>query len=457
MNSMNLPFKNLEEMIELTGNAVDGLRSSKIGQFSIPVVAPEYTNWRDEQRAWHESVAILDLSHHETDLYISGPDTIRMLSHIAVNKFDNFPVNRAKQICCCNPDGYHIADGILFHLEEDLYRVAGTPLIVNYVQFHAETGGYDVTVEREDNSAHRQGPPRLFMYQVQGPRALELMERVTKGDMPEIKFFHIGNFEINGIPVRALRHGMAGSPGFEIFGDWAHADEIMAVLFEAGEDLGVRKVGGLAYPTTAVESAWMAWPVPAIYDHPDLKPYREWLKAENVEVIGSLGGSFVSDDIKDYYLRPEELGYGRFFDFNHDFIGKEALRKGVENRKREKVTLIWNREDAAEILSSSLLNKEDNAKFMETPWCGYSLYPCDEVLKDDKHVGIAQMTINSANARAFMSLAVVEMEHSAPGTELTLVWGEPDSKRPLVESHTLRKIRVVVAPAPYYEKIIAND
>jgi vanillate/3-O-methylgallate O-demethylase len=325
------------------------------------------------------------------------------------------------------------------------------------VQFHAETGGYDVTVEREDNSAHRQGPPRLFMYQVQGPRALELMERVTNGDMPEIKFFHIGNFEINGIPVRALRHGMAGSPGFEIFGDWAHADEIMAVLFEAGEGLGVRKVGGLAYPTTAVESAWMAWPVPAIYDHPDLKPYREWLKAENVEVIGSLGGSFVSDDIKDYYLRPEELGYGRFFDFNHDFIGKEALRKGVENRKREKVTLIWNREDAAEILSSSLLNKEDNAKFLETPWCGYSLYPCDEVLKDDKHVGIAQMTINSANARAFMSLAVVEMEHSAPGTELTLVWGEPDSKRPLVESHTLRKIRVVVAPAPYYEKIIAKD
>ena len=71
------------------------------------------------------------------------------------------------------------------------------------------------------------------MYQVQGPRALELMQKVTDGDLPDIKFFHIGNLTINGVPVRALRHGMAGAPGLEMTGEWQHADAVMDALFEA--------------------------------------------------------------------------------------------------------------------------------------------------------------------------------------------------------------------------------
>lgn len=458
MQLSDLPFKTLQEMIDTVGNPLDTLRNSQMGPFPFPGVAPEYTSWRQEQRAWQESVAILNLSHHETDVYISGPDSIKLLSSIAANKFDNFPVNRAKQICCCNPDGFHIADGILFRLEEDLYRVAGTPLIANYVQYHAETGGFNVTAEREDITGYRDGPPRFFMYQVQGPNAIELMQRVTKGTLPDIKFFHIGNFEIAGISVRALRHGMAGTPGFEVFGDWSHNEVVMDALFNAGHDLGVHKVGGLAYPTTSVESAWMALPVPAIYDHPDLQGYRKWLSAMNPEVIGSVGGSFDSNDIRDYYMRPNELGYERFIDFNREFIGKAAMQENINaGVARKKVTLIWDKDDAAEIMKSSLLNEKDNAKFPFTPLCSYSMFPNDSVLHNGKHVGLAQYTINSANAGAFMSLAVVDRELSEPGTQVKLLWGEPNSTRPMVEPHVVREIRVTVAPAPYYEKVIARD
>ena len=221
--------------------------------------------------------------------------------------------------------------------------------------------------------------------------------------------------------------------------------------------MGVRKVGSRAYPTTSVESAWFAHPLPAIYDHPDLQGYREWLKTMNLEVIGSLGGSFVSDDIRDYYVRPEELDYDRFVDFDHDFIGKDALQKNVENPSRKKVTLLWNDEDAAEILSSSLLQQDGGAKYLDLPCGMYSVFQFDSVQKDGKHVGMSQYMINSANARKFMSLAVVDTKYCEPGTELTLLWGEPDSKRPTVESHTMREIRVVVAPAPYYEKKIARN
>ena len=40
-----------------------------------------------------------------------------------------------------------------------------------------------------------------------------------------------------------------------------------------------------------------------------------------------IGGSFVSDNIEDYYMTPYELGYGPFVKFDHDFIGREALEK----------------------------------------------------------------------------------------------------------------------------------
>src|SRR3546814_5466109 len=59
------------------------------------------------------------------------------------------------------------------------------------------------------------------------------------------------------LPVRALRHGMAGTPGFEMFGPWADGEAVMDALMEAGAKYDIRKVGSLAYPTSAIESGWM--------------------------------------------------------------------------------------------------------------------------------------------------------------------------------------------------------
>ncbi|CAN7717732.1 hypothetical protein LJR234_006233 [Mesorhizobium amorphae] len=60
----------------------------------------------------------------------------------------------------------------------------------------------------------------------------------------------------------------------------------------------------------------------------------------------------------------------------------------------------------------------------------------------------------TANANRFISLGLVDLEHAQPGTEVTLVWGEPESRRNTVERHQVREIRAKVAPAPYFEKVI---
>ena len=67
------------------------LRNSQIGAYVYPVVAPEFTNWRDEQRAWRETCVLFDQSHHMVDLFIEGPDALKLLSHLAINTLRQFP------------------------------------------------------------------------------------------------------------------------------------------------------------------------------------------------------------------------------------------------------------------------------------------------------------------------------------------------------------------------------
>ncbi|MGY4098890.1 hypothetical protein ACW2Q0_04880 [Nocardia sp. R16R-3T] len=442
--------RSLEDLIVAAGDPVTLLRTNKLGPYVFPGVPPEFTNWRSEQRAWMEGVALLELSYHMDELHLRGTEVIPFLSELVVNKLDPFPVNRAKQIVMPNPRGQHIWDGILFREEQEFFRMVNS---VPWLQFHLEQTSYDVegTFEPSWNIAER--PRDVYRIQLQGPSALPLLEEVTGGALPEIKFFAIGEFQIAGKHVRALRHGMAGTPGFEIYGPWDDQHAVREALMLAGEKYGIRKVGENAYGPTAQESGWMPLPVSAIYTGDDLKAYRQYLTEYHLPSIASLGGSFVSDDIEDHYVDPIELGYAGHIDFNHDFIGRDALLNRMKNQHRKKVTLVWNPDDVLDVQRAALFGDRP-ARYINTPHTTYATHLNDSVVRDGRNVGISMQGSYSANARAYISNALVEIGDAEPGTELTLLWGEPNTKRPIVEEHEVREIRVTVAPAPYFEKKI---
>jgi syringate O-demethylase len=87
----------------------------------------------------------------------------------------------------------------------------------------------------------------------------------------------------------------------------------------------------------------------------------------------------------------------------------------------------------------------------------YSTYPYDRVTKNGRTVGISTWAGYSANERKMLSLATVDVAEAAPGTELTLVWGEENggTRKPTVEPHRQIELRVTVAPAPYAK--VARD
>ena len=214
-----MAYGSLEEKLTAVGGAVEMARNSQIGPYVYPKVAAEFSNWRDEQVAWRETCALFDQSHHMTDLYLEGPDVVRLLSAVGVNTFENFQVNKAKQLVVCNQDGYVIGDGILFFLDENRISLVGRPSAHNWVQYHAETGGYDVTIERDERTAvNPSGRRKIYRFQVQGPTATQTLEQATGRPLPEIKFFNMGELTVAGRKVRALHHGMSGAPGLELFG-----------------------------------------------------------------------------------------------------------------------------------------------------------------------------------------------------------------------------------------------
>jgi vanillate/3-O-methylgallate O-demethylase len=445
-------YRNLEEKLQATGSAVEMARNSQIGPYVYPAVAAEFSNWRDEQVAWRETCALFDQSHHMADLYIEGPDVLRLLSDLGVNTFSNAAVDKAKQFVAVNPDGYVIGDAILFFLEENKVSLVGRPSAHNWVQFHGETGDYDVSFDRDERTAvNPTGRRKLYRYQVQGPTALDVLEAVTGGPLPEIKFFNMGWVEIAGHRVRALHHGMSGTKGLELFGPWEEGAAVKEAIVDAGEEFGLKQVGSRVYATNTLESGWIPCPLPAVFTGDDLRPYREWLPGNGYEATGSLGGSYYADDVSDYYFTPHDLGYWPHVKFDHDFVGREALEAMADEPKRRKVTLAWNGEDVARAMRT-LFEKDEPAKYIDLPLSNYSTWPYDRVMKDDEFVGISTFSGYSFNERSMLSLAAVDLDVEI-GNEVTLVWGEEGggSSKPVVERHRQVEIRAIVSPCPYGE------
>ena len=447
--------QSLEQLLATAASPVDLLRNAQAGPNVYPGVPAEFSNWRDEQRAWQETCVLYNQTYHMAELMVEGPDALKLLSGLGVNSFATFAPGKAKQFVPCTPDGYVIGDVILFGLEDQKVNLVGRAPVLNWVTYHAQTGDHDVEVTFDQRTALRSdGLRRHYRYQVQGPNAMQVIEKALGHAPEDLKFFNMRMETIAGKDVCALRHGMAGQPGWELFGPWDDREAVHEALVKAGEDFGMKLVGGRAYGSNAIESGWIPSPLPAVYTGDGLKAYREWLPAKGYEGSASVGGSFVSDDIEDYYFTPWDLSYGHLVKFDHDFIGREALEAKVDDEHRTKVTLALDDDDVTRTIASQL-QKTDRAKYIEWPNAVYSMHPFDEVRVNDETIGVSTWICYSANEGKLLTLAVLDSEYAEPGTEVTFVWGEENggTRKPSVERHVQTEMRAIVSPVPYVETV----
>ena len=448
---------NLQEFLDASGNTVELLRNSPIGAYVYPVVPYEFSNWRREQKAWRESAVLFDQTHHMVNLFLRGPDALKLIADTGINSVANFPVNMAKQFVPTTPAGHVIGDGILFHLARRSSCGWGRAPVSNWLSYQAERGGYDVEVEKDDRSpSHPYGNAvTRAVLALSDPGS----ERLAGDREGQRRPGRAAQVLPDGADERrrpagsdaAARHG--GRAGLELWGPYDTYNETRAAILEAGREFGLEPCGARAYASNTLESGWIPSPLPAIYSGEGMRDYREWLPADSYEATNALAGSFVSDNIEDYYLNPWELGYGQFVKFDHDFIGRDALEQIDPETQRKKVTLAWDGEDVAKIFASLFDTDGDPYQFFDLPIANYGASNFDSVLDADGNlVGFSMFTGYSANERRALSLATVDPQVEL-GTEVGVVWGEPDggTRKKTVEPHEQLTVRAIVSPVPYAE------
>ncbi|OZF26301.1 glycine cleavage system protein T [Rhodococcus sp. 14-2483-1-2] len=392
----------------------------------------EYTSWLDENVSWKQTCYIGDWSFLWQH-WFRGPDVLALFAKYSVNDFTRFDIGQSKHVIHTDQHGRVIHEGILTRFGDEEFMLHGRGGF--WMRFQSERAGLRVTVEQDD----------WFIYQVSGPNAVKVLQKLdpSQGYLAT-KYMRVAPITIAGHTIHALRQGMAGEVGFELQGPSSIRQDIYDAVVDAGQEFGIRKLGGrvalinhleASYPTIATDY------IPAIFE-PETEEYLDFfLSSMPPNTLPSyVAGSFRGEEISEYYRSPVELGWGKVV-LGSGFLGEKAVYTEKSTPRRVLRTLVWNGEDVADVYASLLRPGEDNYTFMDMPRDQKGFMWADRVEIDGRTVGVSTSRGYSYWYRRMMSLCPIDLAQSEIGTEVTVAWGNPGDPE--------KRIRATVAPAPY--------
>jgi len=430
----------MDEQTLEDGNVVEALRSANRREDFSARRPSQYTNWIDEQLSWKETCYVGSWSTF-ANLKLEGPEAIDLLADLSINSFTDYPVGGGKHLVQCDEDANVVAEGVLVREGEETFVVHGVPCY--WTAYNLGRGDYDATCEFRDT----------FNYGIQGPNSIEVLDALADHSLRDVGFMRSGEIDIAGVDVTAVRFGMSGEIGFELHGPGEHSETVWNAILEAGDEYGIRRLSSGTSSINQLESGIPSRVrdfVSAIFGA-EMADYRAFLREHQTRdlITHAVEGSFETDDLTDYYRTPVELGWDRYTEFDHDFVGREALEAEAADPRRVLVTLEWNEDDVVDVYAS-LFRDGPTCKFMEMPHQQKRAMIADRVLVDGEDVGVATMRGYSYYFRQMLSLCTIDVEHSDPGTKVTVLWGEgPNPTSPTVEDHVQTEVRATVAETPY--------
>src|SRR5258706_2807493 len=203
----------------------------------------------NEHMAVRTSVGIFDVSHMG-DIRLAGPQALAAVQHISMNDAARLAVGQAQYSALLYPEGTFVDDVIVHRLGEDEYLLvinAGTrEKDFNWVR--EKTRGFKCSVEHLSDE--------FTQIAIQGPRAVELLQKLTDADLSAVKFYWVTRGTVCGLKnILIARTGYTGEDGFEIY---IPADESTSVrvwneILEAGKGFGLVPCGLGARNTLRLE------------------------------------------------------------------------------------------------------------------------------------------------------------------------------------------------------------
>jgi glycine cleavage system aminomethyltransferase T len=413
-----------------------------------------YSGWRDETLSWHKTCSFGAVLNPTSAIVIRGPEAKQFIKESFVNNIDNFPIGIIKHGLLCLDNGLLATHGVLMHTAEDAYEAHWHAPYINYLfskkKYDAEL--VDISLKQ-------------YLFQLQGPRCLEILEKVTDEDLHDIAYRHFRKAKIDGHVVRIVRFGMAGTLGYEIHGEAQYAREVYKKVLETGQSYGIRPIAQFTYNMNHIEGGFPQMGehmISAMGLNEDFVKYLEktpynggstyyGISDKSLEYLGSVG-----PDPRNHMYNPFEVGLGRCINWDHEFPGKAVLRKIKDTQDTDTVMLKWNVEDLCKIYASQFAPGEDYYKQIDFPadsastalFCRY-FYSTDQVFDaDGNKLGRSYGRIYSHYYRAMLSFGALSAKGREPGKEVYILWGEPGTRQ--------MKVRASVERFPYNNHLI-ND
>ncbi|WP_069131610.1 glycine cleavage system aminomethyltransferase GcvT [Rhodohalobacter halophilus] len=332
-----------------------GAKIIDFGGFDMPV---QYEGIKQEHMAVRENAGLFDVSHMG-EFFVRGPKALELIQKVTINDASKLVPGKAQYTAMCYEDGGIVDDLLVYKLSDDEYM-----LVVNasniekdwkWINSHNSMGA-----ELENRS------DQYALLALQGPKSIEILQKLTESDVSEIKFYTFEQGTVageSGVIISAT--GYTGEKGFELYIDTAKADatKIWNELMKAGKDAGLEPAGLGARDTLRLEMGF------ALY------------------------GNDISKD-----TNPLEAGLGWLTKLDKgDFIGKEAIRKVKDEGPKRR-------------LAGFVIDEGRNV-----PRSGYKILDLD-----GNEIGFVTSGTQSVSLNKGIGMGYLELDHAKDGSDIQI-------------------------------------
>ena len=220
-----------------------GAKMHEFAGYNMPI---EYSGIIDEHMTVCNGVGVFDVSHMG-EFWVKGPNALEFLQQVTSNNVAILPIGKAQYTCFPNEEGGIVDDLLVYHYEDEKYL-----LVVNAANIEKDwnwcVSHNTVGAELENSS------DRMAQLAIQGPKATEVLQRLTPVNLSEIPYYAFATGEFAGCKdVIISNTGYTGAGGFELYFYPEDGKKIWDAIFEAGAPEGIKPIGLGARDTLRLE------------------------------------------------------------------------------------------------------------------------------------------------------------------------------------------------------------
>jgi aminomethyltransferase len=211
--------------------------------YNMPV---RYSSDIEEHMTVRNGVGVFDVSHMG-EFTIKGPQALDLIQRVTSNDASKLADGQAQYSCLPNETGGIVDDLIVYKIKDNDYLV-----VVNASNIDKDWNW--ISKFNSANAVMKNISDDICLFAVQGPKAVGVLQKLTKTDLSAIKYYHFAIGEFAGVnDVIMSNTGYTGAGGFEIYVNKAHAEKVWNAVFEAGKGENIKPIGLGARDTLRLE------------------------------------------------------------------------------------------------------------------------------------------------------------------------------------------------------------